>query len=42
MQENACDYQKLQELVTQKEEAQLQLDELYARWEELSEALEQA
>lgn len=42
MQENACDYQKLQELVTQKETAQLQLDALYARWEELSEALEQA
>ncbi len=42
MQENACDYQKLQELVTQKETAQAQLDELYARWEELSEALEQA
>ncbi len=42
MQENACDYQKLQELVTQKETVQAQLDELYARWEELSEALEQA
>ncbi len=42
MQENACDYQKLQELVTQKETTQAQLDELYARWEELSEALEQA
>lgn len=42
MQESACDYQKLQELVTQKETAQAQLDELYARWEELSEVLEQA
>ncbi len=42
MQENACDYQKLQELVAQKEAAQLQLDALYGQWEELSEALEQA
>ena len=42
MQENACDYQKLQELVAEKDAAQAELDALYERWEELSEALEEA
>ena len=41
MQENACDYQKLQELVAEKDAAQAELDALYARWEELSEAIEE-
>ena len=41
MQENACDYQKLQELVAEKDAAQAELDAFYARWEALSEAIEE-
>ena len=36
----ACDYEKLNELVKQKETAQAELDALYERWEQLSEEAE--
>ena len=38
MEANACDYEKLNALVAEKEAAQADLDALYLRWEELSEA----
>ena len=38
MEVNACDYEKLNALVAEKEAAQADLDALYLRWEELSEA----
>ena len=37
---NACDYEKLAALTTERETAQAELDALYARWEELSERAE--
>ena len=36
----ACDYEKLNELVGQKDAAQAELDALYERWEQLSEEAE--
>ena len=36
----ACDYEKLNELVREKEAAQTELDALYERWEQLSEEAE--
>lgn len=38
MEANACDYEKLNTLVADKDAAQAELDALYQRWEELSEA----
>ena len=38
MEANACDYEKLNALVADKDAAQAELDALYLRWEELSEA----
>ena len=38
MEVNACDYEKLSGLVAEKDAAQAELDALYLRWEELSEA----
>ncbi|WP_308541436.1 ribosomal protection-like ABC-F family protein [uncultured Oscillibacter sp.] len=40
MEAAACDYEKLNELVKQKETAQAELDALYERWEQLSEEAE--
>ena len=40
MEAAACDYEKLNELVKQKEIAQAELDALYERWEQLSEEAE--
>jgi len=40
MEAAACDYEKLNELVQEKEAAQAELDALYERWESLSEAAE--
>ena len=37
MEAAACDYEKLNELVREKETAQGALDELYGKWEQLSE-----
>ena len=39
---NACDYEKLNALVADKDAAQAELDALYLRWEELSEAAGEA
>ncbi len=41
MEENACDYQKLQALLTEKTAAEEALNALYERWEALSLALEE-
>ena len=40
MEAAACDYEKLNELVKEKEGAQAELDALYERWEQLSEEAE--
>ena len=40
MEAAACDYEKLNELVGQKDAAQAELDALYERWEQLSEEAE--
>ena len=40
MEAAACDYEKLNELVKEKEAAQTELDALYERWEQLSEEAE--
>ena len=40
MEAAACDYEKLNELVQEKEAAQAELDALYERWEQLSEEAE--
>ena len=40
MEAAACDYEKLNELVIEKEAAQAELDALYERWEQLSEEAE--
>ena len=40
MEAAACDYEKLNELVKEKESAQAELDALYERWEQLSEEAE--
>ena len=40
MEAAACDYEKLSELVGQKDAAQAELDALYERWEQLSEEAE--
>ena len=40
MEAAACDYEKLNELVREKEAAQTELDALYERWEQLSEEAE--
>ncbi len=40
MEAAACDYEKLSELVQEKETAQAELDTLYERWEQLSEEAE--
>ena len=40
MEAAACDYEKLNELVEQKDAAQAELDALYERWEQLSEEAE--
>ena len=40
MEAAACDYEKLNELVKEKEAAQAELDALYERWEQLSEEAE--
>ena len=40
MEAAACDYEKLSELVQEKEKAQTELDALYERWEQLSEEAE--
>ena len=40
MEAAACDYEKLNELVKEKEAAQTELDALYERWEQLSEKAE--
>ena len=40
MEAAACDYEKLNELVNEKEAAQAELDALYERWEQLSEEAE--
>ena len=40
MEAAACDYEKLNELVKEKESAQTELDALYERWEQLSEEAE--
>ena len=40
MEAAACDYEKLAGLVAEKEAAQAELDDLYERWEQLSEAAE--
>ena len=40
MEAAACDYEKLNELVQQKDAAQAELDALYERWEQLSEEAE--
>ena len=40
MEAAACDYEKLSELVEEKEKAQTELDALYERWEQLSEEAE--
>ena len=40
MEAAACDYEKLGELVNEKEAAQAELDALYERWEQLSEEAE--
>ena len=42
MEANACDYEKLNALVADKDAAQAELDALYLRWEELSEAAGEA
>ena len=42
MEANACDYEKLEELTTRRDDAQASLDSLYLRWEELSEAAGEA
>ena len=40
MEAAACDYEKLHELLQEKERVQRELDELYERWESLSEEAE--
>ena len=40
MEDAACDYERLNSLVAQKEAAQAELDALYERWEQLSEEAE--
>ncbi len=40
MEANSCDYEKLNELMKEKEAAQTELDALYEKWESLSEAAE--
>ena len=40
MEAAACDYEKLNELLKEKETAQTELDALYERWEQLSEEAE--
>ena len=40
MEAAACDYEKLNELMKEKEAAQAELDALYERWEQLSEEAE--
>ncbi len=40
MEANSCDYEKLNELMKEKEAAQAELDALYEKWESLSEAAE--
>ena len=42
MEANACNYEKLNALVADKDAAQAELDALYLRWEELSEAAGEA
>ena len=42
MEANACDYEKLNAMVADKDAAQAELDALYLRWEELSEAAGEA
>ena len=42
MEASACDYEKLGELTTRRDDAQASLEELYLRWEELSEAAGEA
>ena len=42
MEASACDYEKLNALVADKDAAQAELDALYLRWEELSEAAGEA
>ena len=40
MEEAACDYEKLNEVLKEKESLQEQLDALYEKWEALSEEAE--
>ena len=40
MEAAACDYEKLNALLKEKEDAQTELDALYEKWESLSEAAE--
>lgn len=40
MEAAACDYEKLNELMKEKETVQAELDALYEKWESLSEAAE--
>ena len=40
MEAAACDYETLHELLQEKERVQRELDELYERWESLSEEAE--